>query len=82
MTPTRVNMHEAKTHLSRLADRAAEGEEIVIARNGRPLVKLVPYVEKGEPRRLGLAKGKISIGGDFDAPLPREIQRRLEGVGD
>jgi prevent-host-death family protein len=82
MTPTRVNMHEAKTHLSRLAERAANGEEIVIARNGRPLAKLVAYEEGREPRELGLAKGKIKIRDDFDAPLPWEIQKYFEGAGD
>jgi len=75
------NMHEAKTHLSRLAERAAGGEEIVIARNGRPLARLVAIPER-PPRRLGLARGAIHIGEDFDAPLPPEIQEAFEGKGD
>ncbi len=75
------NMHEAKTHLSRLAERAAQGEEIVIARNGRALAKLVP-IEERKPRRLGLWKGKVWMGEDFDDPLPWEIQRHFEGLGD
>ena len=77
-----VNMHEAKTQLSRLAEQAANGEEIVIARNGRPLAKLVPIDEKRKPRKLGLAKGAIWISDDFDDPLPWEIQRHFEGDGD
>ena len=62
----RVNIHEAKTHLSRLVDRAAAGEEIVIGRAGKPLVKLVPYRPPAEPRRLGALKGRIWIAPDFD----------------
>ena len=75
------NMHEAKTHLSRLAERAARGEEIVIARNGRALAKLV-QIDQRKPRRLGLWKGKVTVGEDFDDPLPWEIQRHFEGLGD
>lgn len=75
------NMHEAKTQLSRLAQRAADGEEIVIARNGRPLARLVA-ADSRRPRRLGLANGRIWIGPDFDAPLPPEIQAAFEGRRD
>jgi len=75
------NMHDAKTQLSRLAQRAAEGEEIVIARNGRPVARLVA-IEKREPRRLGLAKGRIWIAPDFDVPLPPDIQEAFEGKRD
>ena len=75
------NMHEAKTQLSRLAERAAAGEEIVIARNGKPLAKLVAVPEPA-PRRLGWAAGQIQIREDFDDPLPDEIQRYFEGKGD
>jgi prevent-host-death family protein len=74
-------MHEAKNHLSRLAQRAADGEEIVIARNGRPLARLVG-VDARSPRRLGLAKGRIWIGPGFDDPLPPEIQEAFEGKRD
>lgn len=76
------NMHEAKTHLSRLAERAANGEEIVIARAGRPLAKLGPLDEPRKPRRLGFWKGEVWISEDFDDPLPPEIQRYFEGEGD
>ncbi len=75
------NMHEAKTQLSRLAQRAADGEEIVIARNGRPLARLVA-VEARTPRSLGLAKGQIWIAPDFDDPLPLDIQEAFEGKRD
>lgn len=75
------NMHDAKTHLSRLAERAAKGEEIVIARNGYPLARLVA-IEERKPRRLGLWKGMVSMSEDFDDPLPWEIQRHFEGQGD
>lgn len=64
-----VNIHEAKTHLSRLVDAAVRGEEVVIARSNRPLVRLVPVEEALQPRRLGTAEGKVEIAADFDAPL-------------
>jgi prevent-host-death family protein len=62
-----VNVHEAKTQLSRLLRAVEEGEEIVIARNGTPVAKLVPYVEERKPREPGSLKGKIWISPDFDA---------------
>lgn len=80
--PATYNMHEAKTQLSRLAERAAEGEEIVIARNGRPLARLVRFEEERKPRRLGLWKNEVWIDERFDEPLPPEIQRHFEGPGD
>jgi prevent-host-death family protein len=75
------NMHDAKTQLSRLAERAAKGEEIVIARNGHPLARLVPLDER-KPRTLGLWRDSVWISDDFDDPLPWEIQRHFEGDGD
>lgn len=75
------NMHEAKTQLSRLAERAARGEEIVIARNGHPLARLVA-VERRKPRKLGWWRGQVWVSEDFDDPLPWEIQRYFEGEGD
>lgn len=68
-----VNIHEAKTHLSRLVDRAAAGEEIVIARAGKPVAKLVPLTADRTPRKLGSLRGKIWMAPDFDAPLPAEL---------
>ncbi len=73
---TTYNMHEAKTHLSRLAERASHGEEIVIARNGRPLARLTAMPER-KPVRFGWAAGEIEIRHDFDDPLPE-----LEGGED
>jgi prevent-host-death family protein len=75
------NMHDAKTHLSRLAERAAGGEEIVIARNGTPLARLVP-VEQRKPRELGFWRGQVWMSDDFDDPLPWEVQKYFEGEGD
>lgn len=68
-----VNIHAAKTQLSRLVDEAARGEEIVIARAGRPVARLAPLRETSAPRKPGLMRGKIRIGRDFDAPLPRDV---------
>jgi prevent-host-death family protein len=76
------NMHDAKTHLSQLAERAAKGEEIVIARNGHALARLVPIEEQPKPRKLGLWKDRVWMSEDFDDPLPWDIQRHFEGQGD
>ncbi len=73
----KVNIHEAKTHLSRLVDRAAAGEDVVIARSGKPLARLVAYQPMTEPRPLGLLKGKIWIAPDFDE-VDDEIIRDFE----
>lgn len=73
-----VNIHEAKTHLSRLVDRAAAGEEIVIARAGKPMARLVAYVPPAKERRLGLWKGKVWIAPDFDE-VDEEIAALFEG---
>jgi prevent-host-death family protein len=75
---TMYNMHEAKTQLSRLAERASRGEEVVIARNGHPLARLVP-IDAARPRTLGLWQGRVRIGKNFDDPLPREMRRHFEG---
>ena len=74
-----VNVYAAKTNLSRLLDRAAKGEEIVITRNGRPVAKLVAAVPSRKPRKLGSLKGRIRIGKDFDAALPDDILDAFEG---
>ena len=67
-----INLYEAKTQLSRLVERAAAGEEIVIAKAGRPVARLVPLAKPG-PRRLDLLSGQVRVGPDFDAPLPPSI---------
>jgi prevent-host-death family protein len=63
-----VNIHDAKTHLSRLIERVEAGEEITLARAGRPVARLVPYRRASEPRRPGLWKGKLTLADDWDAP--------------
>ena len=75
--PTTVNVHEAKTHLSRLLERVARGEEIVIAKAGRAVAKLVP-LEKAK-RRPGRLRGRLRLRDDFDAPLPESVLREFEG---
>ena len=70
-----VNLHAAKTHLSRLVDEAAAGEEIVIAKAGKPMVRLVPVALKRRRTGFGADKGQIWISDDFDAPLPDELLR-------
>jgi prevent-host-death family protein len=70
-----VNIHEAKTHLSKLVEDAARGDEIIIAKAGKPVARLVPVDRASTPRLRGLLKDKIWIADDFDAPLPPEILR-------
>ncbi len=74
-----VNIHEAKTHLSRLAEEVATGEEIIVAKAGKPMMKLVPLAQKPKKRILGLLKGKIHIADGFDAPLPEDLLDEFEG---
>lgn len=74
-----VNIHEAKTHLSRLVDEVAEGGEVIIARAGKPVARLVPLVPSPSPKRLGLLKGKLHVPDDFDAPLPEQVLASFEG---
>jgi len=74
-----VNIHDAKTHFSRLVDAAANGEEIVIAKAGKPTARLVPMVHAKIKRRFGGLKGKVRIGHDFDAPLPDDVVAAFEG---
>jgi len=77
---TTVNVHDAKTNLSRLLSRVAEGEEIVIARAGNPIAKLVSVAgRKPKNRPLGRDRGEVVISDDFDAPLPEEILKGFEG---
>ena len=69
-----VNIHEAKTHLSRLLERVAMGEEVIIAKAGTPVAKLVPIKQTNRGFKFGSAKGKIVIADDFNDPLPKEIE--------
>ena len=77
--PTTVNIHEAKTHLSKLLHRVMAGEEIIIAKAGQPVARLIPFAQEPERRTPGSARGKISMADDFDAPLPNEILDAFEG---
>lgn len=75
-----VNMHEAKTHLSRLVEGALRGEPFVIARAGKPLVK-VTLVEAAPPRRTGFLAGQVDAPEDFDTMAEDEIRLLFEGAG-
>lgn len=78
MPVAEVNIHEAKTHLSQLLKRVAAGEEIIIARGGRPVARLVRI--EHEPRRVfGIDRGLYSVPVDFDAPLPTEVLNGFDG---
>jgi len=70
------NVYAAKTQLSRLIDEAASGKEIIIARAGKPVAKLVPFGKK--KHQLGILKGKFKVPADFDAPLPDAILSTFE----
>ena len=72
-----VNVHQAKTHLSRLLERVEAGEEIVLARNGKAVARLVPVGRVA--RRPGGMKGRIRIRRDFDAPLPTKVAKAFRG---
>lgn len=74
-----MNLYEAKTHLSELVERAAAGEEIVIAKAGRPKAKLVALQIERHPRQPGCWEGRVWIADDFDAPLPEEVLTGFEG---
>lgn len=78
MPPPMVNIHAAKTQLSRLIDEAAAGNEIVIARAGKPVAKLVPLSASRPRRVLGMLAGKLRVPADFDAPLPEEVLDQFE----
>ena len=69
MKPSKVNIHHAKTHLSRLVEDVAGGSEVLIAKGGRPMARLVPLRRDDTPRRAGLLKGKLRIADEFDRAL-------------
>jgi len=74
-----VNIHAAKTHLSRLVDDVVAGEEVVIAKNGKPMARLVPFETEAKKRVLGRLAGKIRIPDDFDTPLPDNLLKEFLG---
>ena len=75
---TQVNVHEAKTHLSRLLDQAMAGEEVIIMRSGRPLVQLTPIQSAPFQRKLGTAQGDFIVPDDFNASLPGDVLDEFE----
>ena len=72
-----VNIYEAKSKFSKLISQAIAGEEIIIAKSGKPVARLVPFEKPPQDRKLGSAKGKIIIADDFDAPLPDDILKEF-----
>ena len=74
-----INLYDAKTQLSQLVERAAAGEEIVIAKAGRPMARLVPMKVATVARLPGMLKGKVAIGPDFNAPLPADLAAAFAG---
>jgi len=74
-----VNIHEAKTNFSKLVDAVMQGEEIIIAKAGKPAAKLVPITPIKPKRKPGALKGKIKIAKDFNAPLPDDLLDQFEG---
>jgi len=76
-----VNVYDAKTQLSRLLDQVAAGEDVVIARAGRPVARLVPYARPTSPRRPGAWRGRVEIAADFDV-LPAELEAAFAGEGE
>lgn len=73
-----VNIHEAKTQLSRLIERVERGEEVIIARAGTPVARLLPFAPRGSARELGVDEGRLDIPADFDAPLPPDVLADFE----
>jgi prevent-host-death family protein len=74
----KVNIHEAKTHFSKLLARVNEGEEVIIAKSGMPIARLVPIKEQQKRRIPGSAKGKIVVAPDFNDPLPEQVLEEFE----
>lgn len=73
-----VNIHEAKTHLSQLLERVANGEEIIIAKSGTPVARLIAYIPGKHKRQFGKDRGLFEVPDNFDAPLPEEIIASFE----
>ncbi|HUG25214.1 type II toxin-antitoxin system Phd/YefM family antitoxin [Piscinibacter sp.] len=74
-----VNIYDAKTRLSQLVDKAASGEDVVVSRNGKPLVRITRLKEDRRRIQFGLLKGKLKVPADFDAPLPDDVLAGFEG---
>jgi prevent-host-death family protein len=74
-----INIHEAKTHLSRIVDEVAAGGEVIIAKAGKPMARLSPLAGVPRAKKLGLLKGKIKVSDDFNAPLTEDVITDFEG---
>lgn len=74
-----INIHEAKTHLSRIVDEVAAGAEVIIAKAGKPMARLTPIAGVRRAKKLGLLKGKIKVPDDFNLPLPEDVITSFEG---
>jgi prevent-host-death family protein len=74
-----INIHEAKTHLSRIVDEVAAGSEVIIAKAGKPMARLMPLTGIPRAKKLGLLKGKIKVPDDFNAPLSGDVIADFEG---
>ena len=74
-----VNIYDAKTRLSQLVDMVVAGEDVVVSRNGKPLVRITRLESARRPIRFGVLKGKVKIPRDFDAPLPSNVLAEFEG---
>lgn len=74
-----VNIYAAKTQLSQLVDKAAAGEDVIVSRHGKPLVRITALASARRPVIFGLLRGKLKIADDFDAPLPDELLAGFEG---
>lgn len=73
-----INIHEAKTQLSKIVDQVASGREVVLAKAGKPVARLVPLAKPSRPKKLGLLRGKLKVPDDFNAPLDEETLADFE----
>jgi prevent-host-death family protein len=74
-----VNIYEAKTRLSQLVDQAAAGHDVIVSRNGKPLVRITQLQAPKRRIKFGVLRGKVKIARDFDAPLPEQVLSQFEG---
>jgi len=75
---TVINIHEAKTQLSRIVDEVAAGSEVIIAKAGKPMARLIPIAPSPRPKKLGLLKGEIEVPDDFNTPLDDKVLGSFE----
>ncbi len=74
-----VNIYEAKTRFSQLVDQAAAGDDVIVSRHGKPVVRITRLLEPPRRIKFGVLKGKVKVATDFDAPLPRKVLAEFEG---